>query len=51
MCQLEIQKYEINLSRPKAKEARTPTMNIIVLTLKPWDADLLLFKQDRIQPS
>lgn len=51
MCQLEIQKYKINLSRPKAKEARTPTMNITVLILKPWDADVLLHKQDRIQPS
>lgn len=51
MCQLEIEKYEINLRRPKVKEAETPTMNMTVPILKPWDADVQLLKQDRTQPS
>lgn len=51
MGQLEIQKYEINLFRPKAKEVGTPTMNIIVLILEPWDADVQLLKQDKIHQS
>lgn len=51
MGHLETQKYEINLPRPKAKEAGIPTMNITVLILKPWDADVLLLKQDKIHQS
>lgn len=38
-------KYEINLSRPKAKEAETATMNNTVLILKPWDADVQLLSK------
>lgn len=38
---------KINPGRPKAKEAETPTENIILLTLKPQDADIPLLKEDR----
>lgn len=38
---------KLNPGRPKAKDAETPTVNIILLTLKPQDAHVPLLKEDR----